>query len=103
MQKIILEVWMMLQQKKPDDYVIATGKSYTVREFVENFKFIGINIAWKGKGLKEVGYNSKNKQILIKIDKNYFRPNEVFDLRGDYKKAKKILKWRPKKIFRSDD
>ena len=93
----IRSMWMMLQQKQPDDYVIATGKSYTVREFVEKtFKVIGINIAWKGKGLKEVGYDARSKQVLIKIDQNYFRPNEVYDLRGDYKKAKKILKWRPK-------
>ena len=93
----IKSMWTMLQQKKPDDYVIATGKSCTVREFVEKtFKVVGINIAWKGKGAKEVGYNIKNNQVLIKIDKKYFRPNEVYDLRGDYKKAKKILKWRPK-------
>ena len=55
--------------KKPDDYVIATGKSYTVREFVEKTFMLLVLLSWKGKGLKEVGYNSKNKQILIKIDK----------------------------------
>jgi GDPmannose 4,6-dehydratase len=90
-------MWLMLQQKKPDDYVIATGKSYTVRQFVEKcFKIIGIDVGWRGKGLNEIGYNKATKNLLIKIDKNYFRPNEVHDLRGDPKKAKKILKWAPK-------
>ena len=90
-------MWLMLQQKKPDDYVIATGKSCSVRQFVEkSFKIIGIDIGWRGKGLNEIGYNKSTKNLLIKIDKNYFRPNEVHDLRGDPKKAKKILKWTPK-------
>ena len=90
-------MWLMLQQKKPDDYVIATGKSCSVRQFVEkSFKIIGIDIGWRGKGLNEIGYNKSTRNLLIKIDKNYFRPNEVHDLRGDPKKAKKILKWTPK-------
>ncbi len=90
-------MWLMLQQKKPNDYVIATGKSCSVRKFVEkSFKVIGINIGWRGKGINEVGYNKVTKELLVKIDKDYFRPNEVHDLRGDYKKAKKILKWTPK-------
>ena len=93
----IESMWLMLQQKKPDDYVIATGKSCSVRQFVEkSFKIIGIDIGWRGKGLNEIGYNKSTKNLLIKIDKNYFRPNEVHDLRGDPKKAKKILKWTPK-------
>jgi len=93
----IESMWLMLQQKKPDDYVIATGKSCSVRQFVEkSFKIIGIDIGWRGKGINEIGYNKSTKKIIIKIDKNYFRPNEVHDLRGDPKKAKKILKWAPK-------
>ena len=92
----VKSMWKMLQQKTPDDYVIATGKSSTVRKFVEkSFKVIGKNIQWRGKGLKEVGYDINTKKILVKIDKNYFRPNEVNELRGDFKKAKKILKWMP--------
>ena len=62
----------------------------------KSFKVIGIDIGWRGKGIDEVGYNKFSKKLLIKIDKNYFRPNEVHDLRGDSKKAKKILKWTPK-------
>lgn len=90
-------MWLMLQQKKPDDYVIATGKSCSVRQFVEkSFKIIGIDIGWRGKGLNEIGYNKATQNLLVKIDKDYFRPNEVHDLRGDPKKAKKILKWTPK-------
>ena len=92
----------MLQQKKPDDYVISTGKSYSVREFVnEAFKNININIKWKGSGLNECGYDSKSKRIYIKISKVYFRPTEVYELKGDSRKAKKILKWKPKIDFKS--
>ncbi len=96
-QDYIESMWLMMQQKNPGDYVIATGKSCSVRKFVEkSFKVVGINIGWRGKGINEIGYNKVTKGTLIKIDKNYFRPNEVHDLRGDYKKAKKILKWAPK-------
>jgi GDPmannose 4,6-dehydratase len=93
----VVSMWKMLQQQKPDDYVIATGKSTSVRSFVEkSFEVLNIKIGWKGTGLNEVGYNLKNNQILVKIDKNYFRPNEVHTLRGDYSKAKKRLGWEPK-------
>ena len=71
----------MLKQKKPGDYVIATGESRSVRNFVtEAFKCININIKWKGKGLKELDFNSKNKKILVRIDPGYFRPTEVHEL-----------------------
>ena len=93
----VVSMWKMLQQKKADDYVIATGKSTSVKSFLEkSFKILKIEVRWKGKGLDEVGYNVKTNQILVKIDKNYFRPNEVHNLRGDYSKAKKILGWKPK-------
>ena len=92
----------MLQQKKPDDYVIATGKSYSVREFVvEAFKNINIDIKWKGRGLNECGYDAISKKIYIKISKIYFRPTEVFELKGDASKAKKTLKWKPKISFKN--
>jgi GDPmannose 4,6-dehydratase len=95
--------WRILQTKKPDDYVIATGKTYTVREFIETAcKFIGFKIFWKGKGLKEIGYiiNKNNKKdTIIKIDKKYFRPNEVDYLRGDARKAYKKLNFKPKYNF----
>ena len=94
-------MWKILQQKKPDDFVIATGKSYSVRKFVEiAFSFVGIKIIWKGKGLKEIGVDKKTNKTIIKIDKKYFRPQEVDHLKGDYSKAKKILKWSPKISFK---
>ncbi len=98
----IESMWLMLKANKPSDYVIATGKSHTVKEFVqEAFKYIGVNISWKGKGIKEVGYNKKNGNVLIKIDPVFFRPTEVNELRGDASKAKRELKWRPKTDFRT--
>ena len=94
-------MWKILQYKQPDDFVIATGKSYSVRNFVEiAFSLVGIQIKWKGKGLNETGYDSKTKKTLIKIDKKYFRPQEVDHLRGNYNKAKKILNWYPKIKFK---
>ncbi len=95
-------MWLMLKTKKPSDYVIATGKSYTVKEFVEEaFKFISINISWRGKGLKEVGYNKKTGKVHVKVDPVYFRPTDVNELRGDASKAKRELKWKPKTSFKN--
>ena len=92
----------MMQQKSPDDYVIATGKNYSVRYFIEKcFKKIGIEIYWQGKGINEKGLNKKNNKILVKVDSRYFRPAEVNNLKGDYSKAKKILNWKP--IIMIDD
>ena len=91
----------MLKAKKPSDYVIATGKSRTVKEFVqEAFKFINIKIAWRGKGLKEVGYNKKNGKILVKVDPVYFRPTDVDELRGNSAKAQKELGENQKQILK---
>ena len=93
-------MWLMLQKKKPDDYVIATGITKSVRQFVvEAFKQVNINILWKGKKEKEIGYDRKTKKELIKIDPRYYRPTEVNILKGDYRKAKKMLGWKPKKKF----
>ena len=94
--------WRILQQKFPEDYVIATGETYTVREFINTAgKFLNMKIYWKGKGLKETGYIYENakKKIIIKIDKKYFRPNEVDYLRGSSKKARKKLNFKPKYNF----
>ena len=93
-------MWRIINYKKPEDFVLATGKSYSVREFCQTaFKEIGINIGWKGKGLKEKGYNKKNNKVLIEVDKRYFRPTEVDYLMGDASKANRILKWKPKITF----
>jgi len=94
-------MWLMLQKKKPSDYVIATGKSYSVKQFVEEaFKFINIKISWRGKGIHEIGYNKLNKKTLVKVDSGYFRPTDVNELRGDARKARKELGWYPKTNFK---
>ena len=96
-QDYVESMWKILNYKKPDDFVISTGKTYSVRRFVElSFKQVGIIIKWRGKGLNEVGIDPKTKKILVKIDKRYFRPLEVPKLIGNSSKAKKILKWKPK-------
>ena len=88
--------WRILQQKKPDDYVIATGKTYTVKFFVEKVAtYLGMKITWKGKGVKTRGYDQKGN-CIIECDKKYFRPTEVDILIGNANKAKRILKWKPK-------
>ena len=93
-------MWKMMQVKIPGDYVLATNKSYTVRKFVEKaYKMIGVRIIWRGKGVNEVGINSKDKSIIIKINKKYYRPNEVDFLKGNYSKAKRVLNWKPKISF----
>ena len=93
-------MWMILQQRKPDDFVLATGKTYSVREFVEiAFNEVGIKIKWEGKGINEVGKDQKTQKILIRVDKKYFRPTEVDILHGDYTKAKENLGWNPKISF----
>ena len=89
-----------MQYKKPDDFVIATNKTNSVRKFIElAFKRVGISIIWKGKGVKEIGFDKKSKKIRVKIDKIYFRPNEVEYLKGDYTKIKKLIGWKPKMKF----
>jgi len=94
-------MWMMLQAKKPDDYVLATNETHTVREFVvEAGKVLGMDIVWKGKGLKEIGVDKKTGKTVLKIDPFYFRPREVDFLKGDYSKARKKLGWKPKTKFR---
>jgi GDPmannose 4,6-dehydratase len=92
--------WLMLQQDKPEDYVIATGRQYSVRQFAElAFKEVGINIQWKGKGGDEKGFDSKTGKCLVEVDPHYFRPTEVDTLLGDATKAKKKLGWEPKTSF----
>ncbi len=93
-------MWKMMQLKKPDDFVIATGKQYSVRDFVNNSaKNLGMNIKWIGKGINEKGINKKTGKTIVKVGKRYFRPTEVDTLLGDARKAKKVLKWKPKITF----
>ena len=94
-------MWLMMQQKKPSDFVVATGKSHSVREFVEEaFKCVNIDIIWRGQGKKEVGINKLTRKILVKIDPVYKRPTDINELRGDSTKAKETLNWSPKTSFK---
>ena len=90
-------MWKILQQKKPDDFVIATGKQYSVRQFVNIVsKKLGYKIIWRGKGVNERGIDKNTNKVIIECDKKYFRPLDVNTLLGDSKKARKKLKWKPK-------
>lgn len=109
-------MWLMLQQNEPEDYVIGTGESHSVREFVEQaFKYVGIEIAWEGKGIKERGivksvrleaphdsrftFSPRPGDVIIEIDSRYFRPTEVEHLQADIKKARRKLLWEPRVTF----
>lgn len=93
-------MWLMLQQEKPDDYVIATGETHSVREFVElAFKECGFKIEWQGKGLNEVGVDTSSGKVLIEIDPRYYRPTEVDILIGNPNKAREKLGWKPRVKF----
>ena len=94
-------MWLMLQQDQPEDYVIATGKQYSVREFVEEAApYFGMNIVWEGEGLGEVGIDKTTGRTVIKVNPKYFRPAEVETLLGDATKAKANLGWEPKISFK---
>ena len=94
-------MWKMLQQKKPGDYVIATGEAHTVREFIEEVcKLLKIDLVWKGKGINEKGVDKRTGKVLVQVDPMYFRPAEVDFLQGDASRARKVLKWKPKVTFR---
>lgn len=87
-------MWLMLQQDEPEDYVLATGKQYSIREFVEiAFNYIGYKILWRGSGLDEEGYDEKTGRILISVNERYYRPNEVDTLLGNPEKAQQQLGW----------
>jgi GDPmannose 4,6-dehydratase len=93
--------WLILQQDKPDDYVIATGEQHSVREFVESsFHEVGIDVGWKGEGTDEKGFNNNTGKVIVEIDKRYFRPTEVETLLGDPSKAKNKLGWSPRVGFK---
>ena len=93
-------MWRMLQQKEPGDFVLATGESHTVREFVDlAFLELGIELEWKGEGVKEKGISKTEGKVLVEIDPEYYRPTEVEHLIGDPTKALEVLGWRPKTKF----
>ena len=94
-------MWLMLQQDEPDDYVIATGQQYSVREFVEEAApYFGFNIQWRGDHEHEFGYDLTMGRTVIKVSDKYFRPSEVDSLLGDASKAKEKLGWEPKTTFK---
>lgn len=89
-------MWQMLQQAEPDDYILATGKSHSVREFTEHaFQYIGLKIIWRGEGVDEIGIDSASGKSVVKVNPRFFRPAEVDFLAGDYSKAKEKLGWEP--------
>jgi GDPmannose 4,6-dehydratase len=93
-------MWMILQQPEPDDYVLATGQTRSVREFVERaFACVGRRIVWRGEGVDEVGVDEKSGKVIVAVDPNYFRPTEVEVLLGDASKAKDKLGWQAKTTF----
>jgi GDPmannose 4,6-dehydratase len=94
-------MWLMLQQDEPDDYVIATGEQYSVRDFVEeSAPYFGFDVEWVGQGLDEVGVDKNTGRTIVRIDDKYFRPTEVETLLGDATKAKEKLGWEPKISFK---
>jgi len=96
----VAAMWLMLQHHEPGDFVIATGESHSVREFVERaFHEVGISIIWQGKGIDEKGIDAENGRELVVIDPRYFRPTEVDRLQGDASRAAELLGWRPKVTF----
>ena len=95
-------MWLILQNHKSDDFVLATGKQHSVREFVElAFRYTGRDIAWSGKGINEKGKDKNTGEVLVEIDKRYFRPIDVESLVGDASKASSELGWRPENQFES--
>ncbi len=94
-------IWKIMQNKKPDDFVICTGKQYTIKQFINMVATeLRIKVKWRGNGIKEKAYDNNNN-CIIECSKKYFRPAEVDTLKGDYSKAKKILKWKPKHNIKS--
>ncbi len=94
-------IWKILQHEEPDDFVLATGKNHSVREFVEEVgKYLDMDIVWEGKGVAEHGTDRKTGKVIVEIDPAYFRPSEVASLIGDASKAQTILNWQPKLTFK---
>ncbi len=101
-QDYIEAMWLMLQQPEADDYVVATGETHTVREFVEaSAKLLGMDLVWEGKDIEEKGIDRNTGEVIIEIDARYFRPAEVDLLVGDYTKAKTVLGWKPSTDFQT--
>ena len=99
-QDYVYAMWLMLQQENPDDFVVATGETHTVREFVETaFRCAGIELEWQGTGVDEIGINKANGSVIVRVNKKFFRPAEVDILLGSPEKAQKVLGWKRKVTF----
>ena len=99
-QDYVEAMWLMMQQEKPDDYVIATGKQYSVKDFVDAAApYFGFNIQWRGEGIHEFGFDLNTGKSIVKVNERYFRPAEVETLLGDATKARTVLGWEPKYDF----
>jgi len=93
-------MWLMLQQDDPDDYVIATGKSFSIQDFCNHvFKKLDIDIVWEGEGKNKKAFRKDNGKVVIEVSEEFYRPIDVYDLRGDSTKAYKELGWKPKTSF----
>ena len=93
-------MWLMLQQDKPDDYVLATNETHSIKEFVDLVvDYIGIDTEWVGEGVDEKLVTKSSRKVIVEIDEKYYRPAEVDTLLGDYSKAKEVLRWEPKVKF----
>ena len=93
-------MWMMIQQDKPDDYILATGETHSVRDFIDlAFKCVGIQLRWEGQGKFEKAFDVKTRQTLVEIDRKLYRPTDIAALRGDASKARKVLGWTPQWTF----
>jgi GDPmannose 4,6-dehydratase len=94
-------MWLMLQQNAPDNFILATNETHSVREWIEIcFNLINKEIVWEGAGPNEIGKDKKTEKVLVKVNPKFFRPAEVEMLKGDYSKAKKVLGWEPKTKYR---
>jgi GDPmannose 4,6-dehydratase len=97
-----LGMWMILQRRLPEDFVLATGEAHSVREFIEAaFQCVGITIEWRGEGADEKGFERGSGRLLVSVDPRFYRPNEVHELIGDAAKARRVLGWRPRGSFRA--
>ena len=101
-KEYVVQMWKMLQTKKPDDYVIATGKSHSLKKMINiSINYLNIKAKWIGKGLNLKLVNISNNKTIIRINKKYFRPNDINSTKGNISKAKKILNWKPKTSFKN--
>jgi GDPmannose 4,6-dehydratase len=93
-------MWLMMQQDKPDDYVVSSGEEHSVRDFCQNVaNYLGINLVWSGEDLNEVAIDAKTGKVMIRVNKDFYRPAEVPTILGDSSKARDVLGWKQEYTF----